>query len=135
MKLRNRESFADFSAQAAEEKEVVNSPKELVARGRDFEAINSGAKTVEMRINLPDYAQVSVGDKLIFKAGDGESVEVKVVRVQRYTNTEEALTLEDITKIAPNKTKDELVSTAKRQLPAVQARQYGVVVFEFEKIK
>ena len=133
MKHRDRESFVNFSTEATNE--VVNSPKELVARGRDFEAINSGAKTVEMRINLPDYAQVSVGDKLIFKAGDGESVEVKVVRVQRYTNTEEALTLEDITKIAPNKTKDELVSTAKRQLPAVQARQYGIVVFEFEKIK
>lgn len=113
----------------------INLSKEVKVTEKAFEQIQSGAKTVEMRINLRDYASVVVGSVLFFKSEDNESVEVEVVGLRRYLDLDQALAEEDLAKISPGITRDGLKSAAKRQFKPAVVREYGVLVIEFKKIK
>ncbi len=52
--------------------EYVQQQSREIFLKRDFlESVHSGTKTSELRIAFPSFANISVGDRITFKAGGG----------------------------------------------------------------
>lgn len=67
-----------------------------------FDYIVEGAKTVEGRVNMPDVADLKIGDMVSFKDDGGREIICKVTSVSKYPNFTKMLVSEGIVKMLPS---------------------------------
>lgn len=102
-----------------------------------FTYVKSSQKTIEGRIYKGEYRHLAPGDHImVHNNEETDVVEVVVLRVIRYTSFRDMLTHESLKKILPDATSIEQGVEIYRQFytPA-QEQEFGVVAFEFERIR
>lgn len=100
---------------------------------RFYDLIQSGKKTLEVRVGYDTVNRVKVGERIRLMTHTG-GFDVKVAAIRRYRTFAEMLDVEPWERIAPDsKSKDEVLSLFKQIYPA-NKEQLGVVVLEFTRV-
>ncbi|WP_327294042.1 methyltransferase domain-containing protein [Streptomyces sp. NBC_01197] len=100
--------------------------------GRSYGQVESGRKTIEVRVRTPVKATVEVGDTVVFHDQDsGRELDIIVKRVSRYASFEELLSAEDPARIDPDGPREELLTSLRTICPAAD-ESLGPVAFEFD---
>ncbi|WP_327352764.1 methyltransferase domain-containing protein [Streptomyces sp. NBC_01304] len=99
---------------------------------RYYAQVESGRKTIEVRVATPEKAAVEVGDTIVFHdQDDGRELDIVIQRATRYTSFEELLAAEDPAHIDPDASRaEQLVNLRRIYPPAKEA--LGVLAFEFD---
>lgn len=102
-----------------------------------FNLIESGAKTVELRIAFSRFANAKRGEVIEFKLSvdNPAVVKVRVTGVRRYKTIEEALAQEDLNKIAPGIEEEAALDLGGEIFKPLDVKKYGMVAIEFEKLE
>lgn len=95
-----------------------------------YNQINSGEKTLEVRVGYPDIKRVQKGDTITFK--DYSNIKFEVIRVTRYTDFPDMLDNEDSSKAIPGVTKYKSLEMYQEIYPE-EKEALGVYVFELKK--
>ncbi|MEU6573534.1 methyltransferase [Streptomyces sp. NPDC046805] len=100
--------------------------------GRYYGQVESGRKTVEVRVATPDKAAVEAGDAIVFHdRASGRKLDIVVKRVTPYASFEELLDAEDPSRIDPDAPREELLVTLRRIYPP-DREALGPLAFEFD---
>ncbi|WP_329525724.1 methyltransferase domain-containing protein [Streptomyces sp. NBC_01462] len=100
--------------------------------GRYYRQVESGRKTVEVRVATPDKAAVEAGDAIIFHDEDsGRELDIVVKRATPYTSFEELLETEDPSRIDPDTPRGELLIRLRGIYPPGK-EALGPLAFEFD---
>lgn len=95
-----------------------------------YNLINSGVKTLEVRVGYPDIKRVQKGDTITFK--DYSNIKFEIVRVTRYEDFPDMLDNEDSSKAIPGVTKYKALDMYQAIYPE-EKESLGVYVFELRK--
>ncbi|MFI8789036.1 methyltransferase [Streptomyces sp. NPDC055105] len=99
---------------------------------RYYGQVESGRKTIEVRVATPQKADVKVGDTIVFHDRDNErEVDVIVKRITSYASFEDLLGAEDADRIDPDGPREELLLTLRAIYPSVK-EVLGPLAFEFD---
>ncbi len=96
-----------------------------------FDLVNSGLKTIELRLYDEKRQQITPGDTIIFQNGDSFT-QVRVKGLVRAENFESLLDIVDV-KCTGLNTKESAVNTMKQFFSESAQRQFGVVGIIIEK--
>ncbi|MFF1355211.1 ASCH domain-containing protein [Streptomyces sp. NPDC058297] len=70
---------------------------------RYYAQVESGRKTIEVRVRTPRMTDVEVGDVLVFHGEEsGRELDVRATRIRPYASFAELLSAEDVTRIDPD---------------------------------
>ena len=114
---------------------IQEQPREIYLKEQFFELILSGLKTAELRVAFGSFANIKAGDEIIFKSGGGKSVNVEITNIKEYQDLDEVLQSEDVSKIAPNMSAEQIQKIAPTIFSEADVTKYGLVLFEFVKIE
>ena len=95
-----------------------------------YNLINSGVKTLEVRVGYPDIKRVQKGDTITFK--DYSNIKFEVICVTRYDDFPDMLDNEDSSKAIPGVTKYKALEMYQEIYPE-EKEALGVYVFELRK--
>ena len=95
-----------------------------------YNLINTGIKTLEIRVGYPDVKIVRKGDTITYN--NYSNIKFEVIRVTRYENFIDMLNNEDISKAIPGVTKDNALKIYQKFYPK-EKEALGVYVFELKK--
>ena len=90
--------------------------------------IESGEKTIEIRVGYGSMKKIKAGDTIRFLVGN-RSCDRRVVRVSNYASFDDMMKREDPRKINPHKSAKEQLDEIKKIFPPDKER-LGVLVFE-----
>ncbi|MGX1541379.1 methyltransferase [Streptomyces adustus] len=100
--------------------------------GRYYGQVESGRKTVEVRVATPEKAAVAAGDTIVFHDRDSDrELDVVVRRVTRYDSFEDLLDTEDPARVDPDAARAELL-VALRGIYPPDRQALGPLAFEFD---
>lgn len=98
---------------------------------RYYDQVESGRKTVEVRVATPTKAAVMVGDAIVFHDRDsGRELDIVVERVTPYASFEELLDTEDPSRIDPDAHRLELLAALRGIYPP-DREALGALAFAF----
>jgi ASC-1-like (ASCH) protein len=98
----------------------------------DFlEMIQSGRKVLELRVGFPDFQRLHENDEVVFRS-NSHSSHVRIVAKRTYTEFEDVLEKEDVSKLAPGLSLDTIHQLAKKLFKPEEVDKYGLLVLEFE---
>ncbi|MBQ8683488.1 MAG: ASCH domain-containing protein [Clostridia bacterium] len=100
-----------------------------------FEKINSGQKTIELRLFDEKRQQVQAGDKIVFtNSATGETLKVTVVKLHRFDTFDELYKALPLTRCGyTDENVDKATPADMEQYYSVEEqKKYGVVGIEFE---
>ncbi len=116
-----------------ENRENINEKiREIYLKQEFFEFVKSGLKTLEARVAFQSFLNISEGDHVIFKSGQGESVKVEITGVRQYNNLNEVLQAENISKLAPNMIDEQIQKIGQALFSKSDIEKYGLLIFEFQ---
>ncbi|MFJ5270971.1 methyltransferase domain-containing protein [Streptomyces sp. NPDC088358] len=99
---------------------------------RYYRQVESGRKTVEVRVSTPGKAAVEAGDAIVFHDRDGgRALDIVVKRATPYTSFEELLDAEEPACIDPDAPREELLSKLRSIYPP-DKEALGPLAFEFD---
>ncbi|MCX4580343.1 NUDIX domain-containing protein [Streptomyces sp. NBC_01571] len=99
---------------------------------RSYRQVESGRKTVEVRVATPGTAAVEVGDATVFRdRASGRDLDIVVKRATPYTSFEELLDAEEPAYIDPDAPRQELLSRLRSIYPP-DKEALGPLAFEFD---
>jgi len=102
-------------------------------KGRFYDLIYSGKKTLEVRVGYDTINHIQVGEHIRLMTHAG-SFEVKIGNIRRYQTFEEMTATEPWERISPDsKSREDVISLLRRIYPA-HKEKLGVVVLEFVRI-
>lgn len=107
----------------------------MYLKERFFEYVVSGSKTTELRVAFESFSRIKVGDKVVFKSGDGRSIRVEITDVTKYHDLDEVLRSADISKLVPNMSKEQIQKAAPTIFSEADVKKYGLVLFTFKKMQ
>src|SRR3989338_9758029 len=87
-----------------------NQPRIIYVKSELFSEIESGQKTLELRIAFGSFSNIKAGDTLEFRKGNNQSIRVKVRDVRPYSNLSDVLGKEEVNKIAPGLSREEAIT-------------------------
>ncbi|MEW2619072.1 methyltransferase [Streptomyces sp. NPDC048106] len=100
--------------------------------GRYYAQVESGRKTIEVRVATPEKAAVKAGDAIVFHDRDsGRELDVIVKRATPYASFEDLLDAEDPARIDPDGRREELLGDLRGIYPTAKER-LGPIAFEFD---
>jgi SAM-dependent methyltransferase/8-oxo-dGTP pyrophosphatase MutT (NUDIX family) len=100
--------------------------------GRCYRQVESGRKTIEVRVAGPKHAAVGVGDVLVLHDRDsGRELDVIVKRITRYASFEDLLGSEDPARIDPDATREQALADLRALYPPAK-EALGPLAFEFD---
>lgn len=108
---------------------------EIYVKQEFFELIQSGEKTLELRVGSPQFSIISEGDSVIFTSGRGESIQVTITGIRRYNTIHEILQSEDISRLAPQMTDEDIKRASHSLFKESDGRQYGFLILQFEEVQ
>ena len=99
-----------------------------------YDAIASGQKTWEGRLNNGNVSKITVGDNIEFESENREPLKATVVDVQHFTDFEKMLDGEGLRRLLPGVGSVEEGLEIYRAFPGYREgeRELGAVVFELE---
>jgi len=97
---------------------------------RFLELILSGKKTLEVRVLYPNLRRIKKGD--LINLNNQATIRVKDVRT--YSTFEEMLSHEEVSRIVPGSTREEVLKLLKSLYPPYK-EQLGVLVLEVEPVE
>ena len=99
-----------------------------------FEAVQSGAKTVEGRIAKHKFLSIQAGDVIEFQCGE-EVVDVEVQRVEHFSTFEEMLQAHGVERVLPGCTVEEGIALY-HSFPGYQSEEQskGVLGFTIKRV-
>ncbi|MBL1112872.1 NUDIX domain-containing protein [Streptomyces sp. 110] len=101
-------------------------------RERYYAQVESGRKTIEVRVGTPGTAAVETGDTIVFHEPDsGRELDIVAKRITPYTSFEELLDAEDPARIDPGSTREEQLASLRRVYPP-DKEALGALAFEFD---
>lgn len=109
--------------------------REIYLKENFFQDIVSGLKTLELRVAFHSFSDINVGDMIIFKSGKGEAIEVEITDVRKYTSLNEVMQTEDVSKLAPGMSDEQINKISKTIFSEADIKNYGLVLFEFKKVE
>jgi ASC-1-like (ASCH) protein/ribosomal protein S18 acetylase RimI-like enzyme len=98
-----------------------------------FNFIESGHKTLEVRVGYDNINTIQPGERIRLASGSNNAI-IMVIAIRRYTSFSEMIKTEDADRIAPGKSKDQVLQLL-QSLYSAQKEQLGVVVLEIKYIK
>ncbi|GGX82484.1 methyltransferase [Streptomyces fructofermentans] len=100
--------------------------------GRHYSQVESGRRTIEVRVATPEKAAVGVGDVIVFHdRGGNRELDIVVRRVTAYASFEDLLEAEDPARIDPDGPLEELLVDLHHLYPP-DREALGVLAFEFD---
>lgn len=101
-----------------------------------FKEVFDGTKKYEIRLNDKKRKEISVGDTIIFSNRDSmnEKVKVEVTSLEYFSNFNGLLNKIDVSLIASNITKEELITKLNDIYTAEEISEYGVVAIGINRI-
>lgn len=99
-----------------------------------FEQIESGEKTLELRIGFSSFKNIEVGDSITFSNGNNEIVDVEITAIRAYNSLPEIFDNEDLSKLVPGMSKTQINTAASNIFKESDISKNGLLIFEFEKI-
>ncbi len=100
-----------------------------------FAAIESGAKTVEMRLYDLKRQEIAVGDRIVFAHTEThDTVEVTVKALRRYTSFEELYAYEAHTALGYAEGAPAHPSDMNQYYDTAEIERYGVLAIEIRRI-
>ena len=109
--------------------------REMYLKSVFFEYVVSGSKTTELRVAFEAFSHIKVDDKVVFKSGDGRSIQVEITDVTKYHDLDEVLRSADISKLVPNMSKEQIQKAASIIFSEADVKKYGLVLFAFKKMQ
>ncbi|GGU55817.1 hypothetical protein GCM10010211_20790 [Streptomyces albospinus] len=115
-----------------EEKAAPQRQHRFRLMGRYYGQVESGRKTIEVRVATPEKAAVEAGDAVVFHDRDsGRELDIIVKRITPYASFEDLLSAEDATCIDPDGSREDLLRNLRGIYP--QAKEaLGTLAFEFD---
>ncbi|KUN36163.1 NUDIX hydrolase [Streptomyces olivochromogenes] len=99
---------------------------------RYYRQVESGHKTIEVRVATPEKAAVQVGDAIVFHDRDSDrELDIIVKRITPYASFDDLLSTEDPARIDPDGPRDELLVNLRSIYPPAK-EALGALAFEFE---
>ena len=95
-----------------------------------YDLINSGTKTLEIRVGYPDIKRVQEGDTITFE--NFSNIKFEVIRVTRYKSFYQMLNNENSSKAIPGVTKHKALEMY-QEIYNEEKEALGVYVFELRK--
>lgn len=101
-----------------------------------FREVFDGTKKYEIRLNDKKRKEINIGDTIIFSNRDNmnEKVKVEVTSLEFFSNFNGLLNKIDVSLIASNITKEELINRLNDIYTAEEVSEYGVVAIGINKI-
>ncbi|MET8183765.1 NUDIX domain-containing protein [Streptomyces sp. NPDC005336] len=100
--------------------------------GRYYRQVESGRKTIEVRVATPEKAAIEVGDAVVFHDRDsGRELDVIVKRITPYASFEDLLSAEDAARIDPDGPRGDLLHNLRTIYPPAK-EALGALAFEFD---
>ncbi|MFD7947252.1 methyltransferase [Streptomyces sp. NPDC059744] len=100
--------------------------------GRYYGQVESGRKTIEVRVATPEKAAVEVGDAVVFHDRDSDrELDIIVKRITPYASFEDLLSAEDATLIDPDGPREGLLLNLRAIYPPAK-EALGPLAFEFD---
>ncbi|WGD39725.1 methyltransferase, FxLD system [Streptomyces cathayae] len=100
--------------------------------GRYYAQVESGRKTIEVRVATPEKAAVEVGDAIVFHDRDSDrELDIVVKRITTYGSFEDLLSAEDPTRIDPDGRREELLASLRSIYPPAK-EALGALALEFD---
>ncbi|WP_325120118.1 methyltransferase domain-containing protein [Streptomyces sp. GMR22] len=101
-------------------------------RERYYAQVESGRKTIDVRVGTPGKAAVETGDTIVFhEPGSGRELDIVAKRITPYGSFEELLDAEDPARIDPDSTRAEQLANLRRIYPP-DKEALGALAFEFD---
>ncbi len=104
--------------------------KTMRIKGKFFDLIRSGRKTLEVRVGYDAIKRIQVGERICLTTHDKAS-EVKIGAIRHYQNFEEMLAREPWQQIAPDISSHAEVLRLLKQIYPPAKEKLGVIVLEF----
>ncbi|MEV4997030.1 NUDIX domain-containing protein [Streptomyces niveus] len=99
---------------------------------RYYRQVESGRKTIEVRVATPEKAAVEVGDAVVFHDRDsGRELDIIVKRITPYASFDDLLSVEDPTRIDPDGPREDLLRNLRAIYPLAK-EDLGTLAFEFD---
>lgn len=105
----------------------------LPVKARFLMMIARGEKTVEVHLLKTPFKRIKEGDILLMFDSAANIVRARVKEIRVYKDAFELVEKEDISRILPGKTKEELIRTL-RSLYSTRELKKPFIAIEFEKI-
>jgi len=100
--------------------------------GRYYGQVESGRKSVEVRVATPEKAAVEAGDSIVFHDRDSDrELDIVVKRVAPYASFEELLNAESPSRIDPDASREDLLVTLRSIYPP-DKEELGTLALEFD---
>ena len=101
-----------------------------------FKEVENGTKKYEIRLNDKKRKEINVGDTIVFSNRDNmnEKEKVEVTSLEFFSNFNGLLNKIDVSLIASNITKEELINRLNDIYTAEEVSEYGVVAIGINKI-
>jgi ASC-1-like (ASCH) protein/8-oxo-dGTP pyrophosphatase MutT (NUDIX family)/ubiquinone/menaquinone biosynthesis C-methylase UbiE len=100
--------------------------------GRYYRQVESGHKTIEVRVATPEKAAVEVGDAIVFHDRDSDrELDIIVKRITTYASFDDLLSAEDPARIDPDGRREELLVNLRTIYPPAK-EALGPIAFEFD---
>ncbi|MEU8482293.1 NUDIX domain-containing protein [Streptomyces sp. NPDC048641] len=99
---------------------------------RYYAQVESGRKTIEVRVRTPRMTGIAVGDVLVFNGEDsGRELDVRAARITPYASFAVLLAAEDASRIDPDATRVEQLANLRRIYPPGK-EALGPLAIEFD---
>jgi ASC-1-like (ASCH) protein/8-oxo-dGTP pyrophosphatase MutT (NUDIX family)/protein-L-isoaspartate O-methyltransferase len=100
--------------------------------GRYYGQVESGRKTVEVRVATPEKAAVEIGDAIVFHDLDSDrELDLVVKRITPYASFEDLLDAEDPARIDPDGRREEMLVNLRSIYPPAK-EALGALAFELD---
>ncbi|MGW7757925.1 NUDIX domain-containing protein [Streptomyces violaceusniger] len=100
--------------------------------GRYYGQVESGRKTVEVRVADPEKKAVKVGDAIVLQDPESDrEVDIIVKRITPYASFEDLLSTGDATRIDPDGSREDLLLNLRAIYPPAK-EALGALAFEFD---
>jgi len=109
-------------------------PRLMFVKSAFLQQIESGEKTLEVRVGYASFKNISPGQILEFRSSTSlNSVLVKAVDLRRYPTLELLMEKEDTRRIMPGATKTQMIGASHALFKPEDVPEHGLVVIEFKK--
>lgn len=107
-------------------------PETIFVKKEFFPDIQTGRKTIDIRVTTPKIRRKRVGEEVIIACSDGR-VKVRFTAIRKYDDFDATMMVEDPEQIAPGKTKAEIL-IGLREFYTPEQEALGVTALHIELV-
>ncbi|MBE6586653.1 MAG: ASCH domain-containing protein [Ruminococcaceae bacterium] len=133
--LKKSKDMRSPKADTDEDTELVYPAHQMKLRPEPFTAIQSGQKTLELRLYDEKRQKIKIGDTIVFTQTEtGEQLHVEVIGLRRYPDYEAMYAVEDPIAMGYNEGETADPKDMSQYYTEDEIKRYGTVAIEIRKI-